>query len=467
MSANKIIRLFLGIFLYLLSFALLLFIFVPDPGKDVTPPDDTHYTVTFDTENGEPDKSVTVLAGQTVAKPDDPVRNGYEFLGWKTAKGEAWYEKITPVREDTRLIAQWKQVIYYRLTDEGAVITKYDSAVANIILPSTVDGHEIVGIGDNVFAGKETLRSITLPDGIRSLGKEVFKNCTGLEEVTLSDSLCYIGTDCFAGCSSLRYNNWNKCRYLGTRTNQHFLLVMGFDALGTSVNIASSAKIIASHAFKSFTKLSSVNLPSELRHIGAYAFYNCALTELSLPKEITRIENYTFYGCRIRSLTLPEGLTYIGEYAFYGMPLTAVVIPDSVTLIDKNAFANCSSLNSVTIRETSTLKEIEELAFSGNGAYVTFFIPASVEKIGPLAFSRTRITRLILDKESRLSTIGYSANYLSSIEILFFGGTAEDWIDIKGRDNISPSYLFYYSESKPYESGLFWHYNSLGDPVTW
>ena len=42
------------------------------------------YTVTFDFNNGEEDKKITVNAGNTVQTPNDPQKENYIFLGWYT-----------------------------------------------------------------------------------------------------------------------------------------------------------------------------------------------------------------------------------------------------------------------------------------------------------------------------------------------------------------------------------------------
>ena len=80
----------------------------PGPGPDPQP---TYVTVTFDDMvDGTDNKVVEVLKGSTVAKPEDPVREGHTFAGWYAdeALTEA-YDFGSAVNEDTVLYAKWTE----------------------------------------------------------------------------------------------------------------------------------------------------------------------------------------------------------------------------------------------------------------------------------------------------------------------------------------------------------------------
>ena len=80
----------------------------PGPGPDPQP---TYVTVTFDDMvDGTANKEIKVLKGSKVAKPEDPVREGYTFAGWYAdeALTEA-YDFGSAVNEDTVLYAKWTE----------------------------------------------------------------------------------------------------------------------------------------------------------------------------------------------------------------------------------------------------------------------------------------------------------------------------------------------------------------------
>ncbi len=68
-----------------------------------------NYTVSFETNGGGSVASATVVNGKTVAKPADPVRDGFVFVGWyaDSAFKTPFAFDAQPVTSDTKLYAQW------------------------------------------------------------------------------------------------------------------------------------------------------------------------------------------------------------------------------------------------------------------------------------------------------------------------------------------------------------------------
>ena len=62
-------------------------------------------TVTFNADNGTDVVMVNVASGETITKIDDPVKDGYYFLGWYL--GDAVYDFDSVVNEDITLVAKW------------------------------------------------------------------------------------------------------------------------------------------------------------------------------------------------------------------------------------------------------------------------------------------------------------------------------------------------------------------------
>ncbi len=67
------------------------------------------YQVTFDSRGGTAIESIYVKAGNTIEKPINPTRSGYEFMGWK--KDGKDYDFSTPVRGKVTLVASWRKII--------------------------------------------------------------------------------------------------------------------------------------------------------------------------------------------------------------------------------------------------------------------------------------------------------------------------------------------------------------------
>ena len=98
------------------------------------------------------------------------------------------------------------------------------------------------------------------------------------------------------------------------------------------------------------------------------------------------IEGSAFANCSsLTSVTIPNSVTSIGDKTFYGCSsLTSVTIPNSVTSIGNKTFYGCSSLTSVTIPNSVT--SIGDLAFDRCSSLTSVTIPNSVTSIGISAF---------------------------------------------------------------------------------
>ena len=96
------------------------------------------FTVTFDFDDEETDsEEVEVEEGYLVDEPEDPAREGYEFLGWFIDNTKFNFD--TPVTEDFTLTAKWKAeaLVMYEVTfvfengDDNLVVEVQDGETVN------------------------------------------------------------------------------------------------------------------------------------------------------------------------------------------------------------------------------------------------------------------------------------------------------------------------------------------------
>lgn len=84
--------------------------------------------------------------------------------------------------------------------------------------------------------------------------------------------------------------------------------------------------------FEGCESLSEIELPSNLKFIGAKTFKDCtSLTNVTIPEGVTTIGEEAFAGTNISSIEYPEGLTFLALNAFSNTPLEELIIPDTVT----------------------------------------------------------------------------------------------------------------------------------------
>lgn len=65
------------------------------------------YTVRFDSRMGTSIKTQEVKKGHTAKKPQDPIMEGYEFLGWYYDGKE--FDFNTKITENMTIVGQWQE----------------------------------------------------------------------------------------------------------------------------------------------------------------------------------------------------------------------------------------------------------------------------------------------------------------------------------------------------------------------
>lgn len=87
-----------------------------------------------------------------------------------------------------------------------------------------------------------------------------------------------------------------------------------------SIDIPSNIKSIGKYAFRNCKNLETIVISNGVTTIGYEAFRNCSsLTSVTIPNSVTSISNSAFYDCSsLTSVTIGNGVTSIGEYAFDG-----------------------------------------------------------------------------------------------------------------------------------------------------
>lgn len=235
-------------------------------------------------------------------------------------------------------------------------------------------------IGEGMFACLTRLKTIKLPNSVRSIEQSAFSGCKELTTVTIPDKVTSIGGFVFYGCTSL-----------------------------TSVNIPDKVTSIGTHAFSRCTSLTSVNIPNSVISIDTYAFENCKkLTTVTLPNKVTSIKENTFYKCSgLTSVAIPSSVTSIDHDAFFGCTgLTSVDIPNSVTKIGYRAFGSCTSLTSVTL--PNSLTSIDSGTFSYCSNLASVYIPNTVTSIANEVFLGCR-GLTVVNIPNTVTNIGYKA----------------------------------------------------------
>ncbi len=247
-----------------------------------------------------------------------------------------------------------------------ARITDYVGSESNVVIPSSLDGRIVTEIGSSAFADKTSIKSIELPETLKTIAQDAFRNCSSLQSVTIPSTVTTISEYAFSGCISL-----------------------------TEVTIISALTSIGHYAFESCTSLESIRIPST--KIGFGAFKNCtSLGQIEFLQPVQSLGREAFHGTAwynsqpkglltvgtavylyngdSTSVVIPDGIRTIADYAFYDTDVSDVVIPDGMYYIGNNAFGNCQRLNSLSLPESVVSVGLKAIGYNENTPDSEFII---------------------------------------------------------------------------------------------
>ncbi len=260
--------------------------------------------------------------------PDPLFTRDYTVCYRSTAQGFTYPEwqgfrtEITDVDTDSPLMANsicTEGNYEYFLRGGGTVIFRYHGTETDAVIPATLGGKMVIGIGNSAFLAKETLVSVEMPDTVTSIGSNAFENCQNL----------------------------------------------------TSVKFSSSLESLGSKAFSCCVNLSDPQLPDTLCVIGTMAFAYCrSLKDLCIPAAVKTLEPSTFYFSTVQTVDFAKNsrLETIFPSAFAESDLREITVPASVKSVTESSFDYCPMLQFVYF-------EGDAPADFGTKAYgVTFFI---------------------------------------------------------------------------------------------
>lgn len=155
-----------------------------------------------------------------------------------------------------------------------------------------------------------SVKSITLPFGLKHIGISAFFYCPNIQQIKIPDSVEYIDPYAFSCCKGL-----HTVQLPASLTLISEELFAECDNL-RNLSIPDTVTEIGANAFSKCTEFSLTGLPSSIKSIGAAAFANCGNIEsLALPGTLESIGNAAFNGTAIDKANFdgtPEIWTAIG-----------------------------------------------------------------------------------------------------------------------------------------------------------
>lgn len=222
----------------------------------------------------------------------------------------------------------------------------YGSGIETICLPKSLKL-----IGPMAFVGSG-LKDIVIPDKVKKFGEYVFRNCKELTEVTLPESITKIPSGTFEDCCSLETVNAPNVDVVCGHAFYNCIKLEAFDfSKLQSVEFAAFAytgireavfsdKLVnfGVEIFFSSKKLQTIDMSTcKMQKIPYHCFCFCKeLKNVKLPQNVTIFSNACFLKTKLDKLTINAG-TYVDNNAFGKMSINELVFADDNNSLIKTA----------------------------------------------------------------------------------------------------------------------------------
>ena len=259
---------------------------------------------------------------------------------------------------------------------------------------------DVTEIGLDAFKDYKALKTIVLTDSLINIRANAFNGCTALSSIDLSN-VQKIGAGAFAGCTELKKIDISSVTEIGegafdgcTALTEATLPAFAMSYMPVSIKKLTIASGIVEN-FGTVVNTEKFKLPN--------------LETVVLKNGVEIGENAFANATTLKSVTLPNTLTVIGKNAFYRCGALTTINLSNVTEIYENAFSGCSALQVVNL---SNITKIGATAFSGC-ALRELNLPANIE-IGKDAFLHCSFTKATVSADA----IGYMPHSVTELVVL-------------------------------------------------
>ena len=401
-------------------------------------------------------------------------------------------------RADDGIVVEKDGDFLYRVEGESdnpeVTIYSYVGSDTDVTVPSEIKGMPVTTL-HGTFSGKETVKTVTIPEGVRLIEYNAFFGCTALTTVVLPSSLEEMTENTFYQCTNLKTVSLDTANSKLTKIGQYSFAycekLTGFD-------IPSSLKELEEFVFAYCSSLKKIIIPDTVEKIDISAFRMCTnVTEIKIPGTVKEASEFALFGCdkvitaelpismvtlanlqrsddletlvivddgstelpdkdalnekkKLKKVVFPDSLTSIPRaFCRSVSALEEVKLPANLKIISNASFSECTNLKTIDLPDTVT--EIGAFAFADCTSLKDFTIPDGIKSIGEEAFYNSGITSLVVPESvETIDKLAFShmANLTNATFPAGCGITFSDCKNLKtakitGNPTVIDNYMFY------------------------
>ena len=390
-------------------------------------------------DNGNEVKRATV-AGEFVWQPEISGKHTLTHITYVNGvqQGEPY---------EISVFADWK----YTVSDGKATIIATTKKSGDVVIPSVIDGYEVIALKGDIFANCQELTGVIIPNTVKSCWSSIFDGCTSLIRIDMPGHLK--GRISFNNCPPNKVINYHVLvtfnddnRILQNQSAQMEVLnggkygelpisscegyvFMGWSLNGEIINANSTVKVTTNHTLTATWGVQIGNGVWQVAVNDEDIMLNTAIVrpigDIEIPsaingRKIVAISSSAFSACtELSGITIPESVTNIGLKAFNDCSnMRRIMFPiNALELAKLQTENNVSQNNWGTVEGESSSTSIVYQSNDINHGSATHM---TMTVVGPIEFSFD----WKVSSESNCDELRW---YLDAVEKSAISGTGGDW----------------------------------------
>ena len=181
------------------------------------------------------------------------------------------------------------EVSFHDESDGWCSIGKYIGNSKRVIVPASIQGKPVGGIGVRAFSGNHKIEEVVLPDTMLFVGDTAFLDCKNLSEIYIPQSLKRINQFVFGGTAIKGLNLPASLEFIGIIGRCTSMVKINVDPANPNYRsidgVLYDKQITTLLNVPSQLKMQKLKVPESVRSIAVRSIMDSKLTSIQIPKD--------------------------------------------------------------------------------------------------------------------------------------------------------------------------------------